>query len=208
MTIKYTWNSPLRIGSKDYICGHCGRDISSESGYFGQKETNNGRFVTRKSITIHICHKCQRPTYHEEDGYQAPIYENAQTVFPDEIVRISPKFVKIFGQSEHSEAKSHDDIAGVGYGKAFEFLIKDYLIHAEPRADEKVKIKKETLHDCIQKRVSNEKIRKAAEKAKILRNDETHYEKIYTDKDVRDLKKLIQATVHWIEIDLLTEADL
>lgn len=37
-----------------------------------------------------------------------------------------------------------------------------------------------------------------------LGNDETHYVRKWEDKDLKDLKKLISLTIHWIEMDALT----
>ncbi len=37
-----------------------------------------------------------------------------------------------------------------------------------------------------------------------LGNDETHYERRWVDKDVEDLRRLIDITCHWIEMNVLT----
>jgi hypothetical protein len=44
-----------------------------------------------------------------------------------------------------------------------------------------------------------------AERATWLGNDETHYVRKWEDKDINDLKILIKVTLHWIEMELLTE---
>ena len=38
-----------------------------------------------------------------------------------------------------------------------------------------------------------------------LGNDETHYERKWVDKDIDDLKTLIDLTLHWINYETLTE---
>ena len=43
-----------------------------------------------------------------------------------------------------------------------------------------------------------------ASRATWLGNDETHYIKKWPDKDLSDLKKLIDLTLHWISADILT----
>lgn len=120
-----------------------------------------------------------------------------------EVHGVSNNFVKIFTQASHAEQHSLDQIAGVGYRKALEFLIKDYCIH-ENQAEE-VAIRAEFLGQCIKNRVSDPKIQEVAKRAAWLGNDETHYTRKWDDKDIGDLKVLIRLTVSWIESSILTK---
>jgi hypothetical protein len=47
-------------------------------------------------------------------------------------------------------------------------------------------------------------VKACAKRAAWLGNDETHYVRKWTDKDVRDLKILITLTINWINNVLLT----
>ena len=118
---------------------------------------------------------------------------------------ISPQFVSIYNQAYHAEQIRLDLICGVGYRKALEFLVKDYLISKE--TDEQVieNIKKKFLGNCIQENVQNDNIKNVAKRAVWLGNDETHYVRQWEDKDVQYLKKLIELTVRWIENEIETE---
>ena len=127
-----------------------------------------------------------------------------ETSFSEEIREISPSFVKIYNESFFAEQYNLTAICGVGYRKALEYLIKDYLITKRP--DKKENIKKKFLGNCIKEDVSDSKIKTVSERAVWLGNDETHYTKLWEDKDVSDLKKLIAITLHWIEAEVLTEA--
>ena len=49
---------------------------------------------------------------------------------PPEIATLSPSFAKIAAQAQTAEASGLDEVAGPGYRKALEFLIKDYAISA------------------------------------------------------------------------------
>ena len=60
------------------------------------------------------------------------------------------------------------------------------------------KIKKKPLGDCIREDVNNLQIKEIARRAAWLGNDETHYVKKWGDKDLQDLKTLIEITVHFI----------
>jgi hypothetical protein len=53
--------------------------------------------------------------------------------------------------------------------------------------------------------IKSEQIKGIAKRAAWLGNDETHYVRKWEDKDLNDLKKLITLTLHWIEIETLTE---
>jgi len=124
----------------------------------------------------------------------------------DTIVRISPDFVSVFQEAEEADLRNLKLICGPGYRKALEFLIKDYVIKLDPgKADE---IKKLPLGKCISDFVKNDKINKIAARAVWLGNDETHYLRKWEGKDLQDLKNLIALTVHWIEMEELTEATI
>lgn len=115
----------------------------------------------------------------------------------------STEFCDIYNQSLASESHGHVKICGVGYRKALEFLLKDYLISLH--TDKAEEIKRTFLGKCIDQYVSNENIKTVAKRAVWLGNDETHYVRVWESKDVQDLKKLVDLTVRWIEMEKLTE---
>jgi len=127
----------------------------------------------------------------------------AQREFSNIIASISENFIKVYNQAHLAEQYKLDLICGAGYRKAFEFLIKDYLISKAPSEAEK--IKKEFLGKVIKERVDDPRIKNIAKRATWLGNDETHYERRWEDKDINDLKKLIDLTIHWLEAEKLTE---
>jgi hypothetical protein len=125
--------------------------------------------------------------------------------FSEIINTISPTFSTIYNQAYHAEQASLDQVCGVGYRKALEFLIKDYLISKEEDETKKENIKKKFLNNCIQENVQNENIKNVAKRAVWLGNDETHYIRKWADKDVSHLKQLIELTIKWIESEVETE---
>lgn len=129
----------------------------------------------------------------------------SKKVFSDIINSISPSFVSIYNQAYHGEQMNLDQICGVGYRKALEFLIKDYLISRETDEQTIDNIKKKFLNNCIQENVQNDNIKNVAKRAVWLGNDETHYVRQWADKDVNNLKQLIDLTVRWIENEIETE---
>jgi len=121
--------------------------------------------------------------------------------FQEEISKLSQNFVKIYGESEFAEQENLTEICGVGYRKALEFLIKDYLTGKFPGQEEEIKNK--SLGRCISEMVEDTRIKEIAKRATWLGNDETHYLKKWGDKDLEDLKKLIEITVHFISMEIL-----
>lgn len=62
------------------------------------------------------------------------------------------------------------------------------------------------LGNCIKSYVDDSRIKTVAQRAVWLGNDETHYIRKWEGKNLNDLKKLIELTVHWIEMERLTES--
>jgi hypothetical protein len=124
--------------------------------------------------------------------------------FASEIGRTSPRFVEIYRQAAKAEADGLDQLCGTGYRKALEFLIKDYMKTVPENAGDEEAIDKCQLGPCISNFVRDASIRLCASRATWLGNDEAYYIKKWPDKDLSDLKKLIDLTLHWISADILT----
>lgn len=124
----------------------------------------------------------------------------------DEIItKMSPAYEEIFNQASAAEQMGLNLICGVGYRKALEFLIKDYLMEKSDSAAAREKLQTKALGNCIKENITDDKVKKAAERATWLGNDETHYTRKWEGKDLSDLKTLIQLTIHWIITEKLTE---
>ena len=127
-----------------------------------------------------------------------------EQIFSNEICEISQNFMIIYNQAFFAEQNNLLEICGVGYRKSLEFLIKDYSISRFPNKESEIKTI--FLGKCIKQFVDDDRIKKVAKRAAWLGNDETHYVRKWESKDLSDLKKLISLTVHWIEMELLTES--
>ena len=117
-------------------------------------------------------------------------------IFEEEIKRLSPLFCEIYRQSYLAESNGYKQIAGCGYRKALEFLIKDYCIYKNP--DSSGEIKTKWLGEVIKTNIDDNTIKACAEKATWLGNDETHYVRQWEDMDIKDLKELLELTKYWI----------
>jgi hypothetical protein len=120
--------------------------------------------------------------------------------FTQEVADLSPDFVAVFNQAHYAEQEKLDLICGVAYRKALEYLIKDYVLKMYPEDDNK--IKSMPLQQVIQKFITEPSIKLMAERATWLGNDETHYIRKWEDKDLQDLKNLIDLTVYFISMSL------
>ena len=122
--------------------------------------------------------------------------------FSDPIQNLSPGFVLIYQQAARAEDQGLIEVAGPGYRKALEFLVKDYLISRADETEQEL-IKRLALGSCINDKVDDEDIKTAAHAAKLVGNSETHYVRD-EDTSVEELKEFITAVVYWVDKKLMT----
>lgn len=115
--------------------------------------------------------------------------------FNPQIARLSPAFVKIYEEAHAAEKHDLTLICGMGYRKALEFLVKDYLIEKHPQESET--IAKEPLSQSI-RRIDNLQIKTLAERSAWLGNDETHYTKKHDGYSYEDIKAFLEAMTAFI----------
>lgn len=123
--------------------------------------------------------------------------------FDDFVKKVSPTSCEIWNQAYQAEQAGLTQICGMGFRKALEFLVKDYLIRQKP--EEKRGIISAFLGTCIAQHMDDPRIKSCAKRAVWLGNDETHYFGKWEGKDVKDLKNLIDLTVHWMLMQHLTD---
>ena len=168
-----------------YICSNCEQVFCSLSSCSDKLENINGVVATVSELL-----------------YIGPTRYVPQSVNP-EIEDLSPQFVKIYNQALAAEDSGLDEIAGIGYRKALEFLVKDFCVHLHPDAEDEIKQKH--LARCITEYIDNPQIRTLAEKAVWIGNDETHYVRKQEDRDISDMKKFIHAMVYFVGMVLIAE---
>jgi predicted Fe-S protein YdhL (DUF1289 family) len=122
---------------------------------------------------------------------------------PQEVSQISPLFVEVYAQAAAAEAFRLPQVAGPGYRKALEFLVKDYSASLAPEKAEAIRAS--PLGQVISDHVDDANVRACAQRAAWLGNDETHYVRKWESKDIEDLKTLLQLTVNWIHNHKLTQ---
>ncbi len=135
-----------------------------------------------------------------------PLFWTEEVGFAETVRKISPAFVVIYNQANQAEQNGLDQVAGPGYRKALEHLVKDFLIDVHANEEDKKKhILGSFLGDCIKNYVDDPRLKAVATRAAWLGNDESHYLRKWTDKDLQDLKNLISMTVNWIDLVLTSK---
>nr|DAM51265.1 MAG TPA: protein of unknown function (DUF4145) [Caudoviricetes sp.]DAR67246.1 MAG TPA: protein of unknown function (DUF4145) [Caudoviricetes sp.] len=191
-------------------CPHCGKSISPERIHVSDSEdsyaSGDARFVVTFRCSRSACKKyfsveyifesTSKPCVIVEYSYRPPI----KVKLPENIEKISPVFVEIYSQATIAEREALDQIAGVGYRKAAEFLIKDYAI--AKNKDDEGKIKTIMLGQVIATYLNDfPKIQALAKSVAWIGNDETHYVRRHDGKDIDDLKKFILSAAQFIAAD-------
>jgi hypothetical protein len=195
----------LNVDKYPSECGLCHKNVDPSfiAGSFVRGSHLTGDMESCFQCTNLACNSLIIGSY-EKEGNVFKLARSAPTIpkekgFSSEITEISPNFYKIYNQSFHSEQIGLTLISGIGYRKALEFLIKDYLIYLEN--DEEEVILRLPLGQCINK-LENQNIKEISKRATWIGNDEAHYTRKWEDKDVNDLKKLIEVTVYFISMDV------
>ena len=191
-------------------CPHCGKSISPERIHVSDSEdsysSEDARFVVTFRCSRSTCKKyfaveyifesISKPCVIAEYTYRPPI----KVKLPENIEKVSSVFVEIYSQATVAESEALNQIAGVGYRKAAEFLIKDYVISKNPSDEEH--IKSIMLGQVIAEYLSDfPKIQALAKSVSWIGNDETHYVRRHNDKDIQDLKRFILSAAQFIAAD-------
>lgn len=131
-------------------------------------------------------------------------WNRVERSFSPAIIEISPLFAQIYNQAKAADSLRLSDVAGPGFRKALEFLLKDYAIRLHP--NDAAWIRSAQLAQVISRHFTDPSMTTVFSRAAWLGNDQTHYERRWIDRDIEDLKRLIDLAIHLIEIErLVTE---
>ena len=209
------------------LCPHCSHKVRADELVWGVSSTLGGiepqlecvfRCVNDECAHIFVAQYTLTQRTPSTDverlsqslGSFAPIFKLASTYpalipstkFSPVVESVSKNFVESYRQAEEAEARGLDQVCGLGYRKAVEYLIKDYCIRQSPK--EETQIKAMLVSKCITKHIQDPRIEAAVKRAVWLGNDEAHYVRKWIDKDIVDLKVLIRLSTNWIESSMLT----
>lgn len=199
------------------ICPHCHITISPKYSWHNFSFDTDGtdNLIIALVCTNIDCRKLFLANYRlKEDEFQFTRYLNGLPKGPDWPAPIlelsdggfqptegdenppSSKFIKTYLQSLEAENSGLDELAGMGYRKAIEYLVKDWAIKNKP--EDKGAIVKLSLAKIIADYYSGD-LKDMLDRATWLGNDQTHYTKIFEQFDTDILKELI--AVIMVELD-------
>lgn len=209
---KFNFRTPNSIQFEDQeieACNQCPYCFNYSMNQIQYIEAN----VERNMIaTVYECLSCFR-FYFSIHYYPAGMYKCIPNVSvyptlqaPSDIAidfqSIYPRFYSLYNQAIQAEQYNLIDIAGMGFRKALEILVKDFCIEKFP--NEIDRITKEPLSQSID-RINNPQIADMAKAASWLGNDQTHYHQKHPDYNLQDMKNFIHGLIHLIELEHLCQ---
>lgn len=128
------------------------------------------------------------------DDFDVSVFprEHDKDLLGDELLSISPHFVKTYRQACRAQALELDEIFGGAFRKAVEYLVKDFLIAYGQTDLSKDKILTMNLGQAVSY-LPDQRLINLAKASVWLGNDQTHLINKHPDYGVEDLKKFIQA---------------
>lgn len=106
------------------------------------------------------------------------------------------KFIKTYLQSLEAESYGLDELSGMGYRKAIEYLVKDWAIQNNPEEIEKIET---SWLGAVIKGYYEGDLKEILERATWLGNDQAHYNRLFKEFDIDVLKELIDLIM--VELD-------
>lgn len=211
----------LEFNSKEYDdaiideprqCMHC---KNTGTQIFLDSFATRGKNDEYQAIALFSCQLCGSTSVHfmnlwrnsEIEYYSSdttiPALKLENLVFSSIIQEKFPAFCNIYSQSEKAEDENLDQIAGMGYRKALEFLVTDYLLTypVEGVEDDWLTNPKTPLGSKISK-ISNQRIQKLAKAISFIGNDETHYTRRHPEHDINSIKAFIKILILEIENEI------
>jgi hypothetical protein len=205
-------NNQINANAEDpNICPHC--HVANEpSNLFRHFDSYQNKLFSVWRCNYKQCNKIFVVT-HKSNGTSYIIERNLNglpkgPIWPEPILNLKDgrtigtgnetesKFIKTYLQSLESEANGHDEIAGMGFRKAIEYLVKDWAIQTYP--NEKEVILGKWLSGVIHDYFSGD-LKEILERATWLGNDQTHYNKLFEEYNISHLKELISLIM--VELD-------
>lgn len=179
----------------------------------------NGSDASDVNVVItYLCKACMRPfvcyynvVNHHSNPWECHLLLSgprlpAPVSVGDDIKQLSSGYAKFYEQAAQAEAYNLVDLAGMGYRKALEILIKDFCMSSHP--EDADSIKSMPLAQCINKYIESTKLKALALRTAWLGNDYAHYTRLFNEYELADLKVFLTATVNWIQSELIADRAL
>ncbi len=201
----------IQVQNVPHTCPHCHREVGMTLTGIINGPIENGVQVLLLGFQCPSCHELTIGRYYAGAGSLTPTYafsnkpyvypepEFRGTIFSEEIYDKFLRFTLVYNQSEKAEHYDCKDIAGAGYRKAAEILVRDFACLIYPEKKESILNTSNAKNVVFNFLKEYTLMCQLAEASFELGNDEAHYKKTYQDKGLKDLKEFIKATVAQIE---------
>lgn len=189
MTDSYKEITPrgLPVGIPEH-CPVCNHDISLNCVFECHSKTG--------FVYVFLCprNECQAVFFITWNHGKFTVYPMSADMnkIASDVAEISPSFYETYKQASIAENSGLDMICGMGYRRAAEFLVKDYLVAFANLEKSKDDIYKMSFSSAINK-LPDRQLIDIAKASSWLGNDETHTFRKWTDYDVQNLKSFIQS---------------
>jgi hypothetical protein len=212
LSINNNSSAPFANAENPNICPHC--HVANEpENLFSYSDTKENKIISVWKCRYNKCNKAFVVS-HKKEAENNFIFERFLNglpkgpIWPEPILQLkdgdsigtekeeSSKFIKTYLQSLEAESNGYDEIAGMGYRKAIEYLVKDWAIKNNP--NDKQKILEQWLSANINSYFTGD-LKEILERATWLGNDQTHYKKIFEEYNLNHLKELIDLIM--VELD-------
>lgn len=206
--IKYINSNNFSIEIPD-ICPHC--HVANQPLDYGDIFDDSSRLLfTIWKCNANICGKIFIAEHKVEDISEILINRflvgtSKSPIWPKPILDLKDsksesdeptKFIKTYLQSLQAEAMGLDEIAGMGYRKSIEYLVKDWAIFKNP--EDKEKILGLWMSQIISSYFDGD-VKEILDRATWLGNDQSHYKKLFEEYNIEHLKELIDLVM--VELD-------
>lgn len=178
------------------ICPVCGRGTALEPQFFNQGP-NGLLYVFRCSHRDCRCIFAYFLNRNSNKVTSVPINDRFEGI-TQEALNISPAFKEIYFQSSSADQLNYSELDGMGYRRALEYLVKDYLLSFQLTDKSKEDVYHMSLSDAI-KLLDNDELKNLAKASSWLGNDYSHTEIKWDDYGMEDLKSFIKAFASFIQ---------
>ncbi|MGR8826828.1 DUF4145 domain-containing protein [Leuconostoc citreum] len=188
------------------FCPQCGAVNNPVTNILSRQNVKTSEENELIASASHYCNACSKAHFTIQVQSSGSSYlvkavypETQPSLLPEEIYELSPRFVKIYGDSEAAEQRGATELAGTGYRSALEILIKDYALKYSE--DDKDTIAKLNLANAIGKYFKGDFF-SAAEVVRLLGNDYTHWDKKY-DFKLEQLKAYLNVFIGHVKVQIM-----
>lgn len=202
MYLSFNTNNPYEVDIPLH-CPYCGKSVEFTAKQCHAHSLDNKIFYSYL-LYAKCCKKHLIVTYlYEDEKFKfLSMYPNPlPSALPNGLHKISPRFIRLYADSERVYSDNMFELAGSGFRNALEILIKDYAI--VELGEDKDKISKMDLFTAIDKFLPDPMLKNAADVVRILGNDYTHYERKYEQYDVDLLKTYLDIFIKRIDANYL-----